>query len=253
MDVFVTGLGCISAIGNNVEENLASLREEKDGLGFSSFLSSKYASEKYFGEIKIDTQSLKQKLNLEHLGGITRTDLFAFHAFKEAILHAALSKEEISSFDTAFISASTVGGMCLTDELYRDSNLQSNDSEYVSSYGASAHTLQLSKYFEILGYTDTINTACSSSSNAIMLGLKLIRSGRIKRAIVGGAESLAKYTVNGFNSLQILSDDKCLTFDQNRAGLNLGEAAAYLVLEASSVCEGKQKLAKVVGASSTAY
>ncbi len=248
MNVYVTGFGCISSIGLNVEENLNNLRLMKDGLGRSSFLESKYASEKYFGEIQLSTEQLCQDLNLEHVPGLTRTDLLAFKAFDEAIKMAKLSASDISAYDTAFISATTVGGMCLTDQLYRDSNSISEKSDYVSSYGGSAHTLQVAKYYQIKGYTDTINTACSSSSNAIMIGMRLIKSGRAKRVIVGGAESLAKYTVNGFNSLQILSDAKCLPFDTERVGLNLGEAAAYLVLEAEDVLNGKDIFAKVVGA-----
>ncbi|HZE84151.1 MAG TPA: beta-ketoacyl synthase N-terminal-like domain-containing protein, partial [Puia sp.] len=52
-----------------------------------------------------------------------------------------------------------------------------------------------------------------------------------RKAIVGGTDSLAKFTINGFNALQILSPENCMPFDQNRKGLNLGEGAAFLILE----------------------
>ena len=184
----------------------------------------------------------------QNIPGLTRTDLLAFKAFSEAIACARLSPMEISSRDTAFISASTVGGMCLTDELYNDSNLLSTGSEFVNSYNCAAHTLQIVRFFGLKGFTNTINTACSSSSNAIMMGMRMIRSGRVTRAIVGGAESMAKYTVNGFNSLQILSDSKCKPFDTERDGLNLAEAAAYLVLEADSICKHKPLYGRIIGA-----
>lgn len=101
------------------------------------------------------------------------------------------------------------------------------------------------------GISDTINTACSSSANAIMLGARLIKSGRADRAIVGGVDSLAKYTVNGFNALQILSAGKCTPFDEHRDGLNLGEAGAYLVLEADAICRSKTRLAQITGYGNT--
>ena len=47
--------------------------------------------------------------------------------------------------------------------------------------------------------------ACSSSANTIMLGARMIKHGLLDRAIVGGVDSLTKFTVNGFNVLQILS------------------------------------------------
>ena len=80
-----------------------------------------------------------------------------------------------------------------------------------------------------------------------MLGARLIKSGRLDRVIVGGADSLAKYTVNGFNSLMILSEKPCKPFDIDRDGLTLGEGAGYLVLEGANTCKNKLKLAEVLG------
>ena len=68
-----------------------------------------------------------------------------------------------------------------------------------------------------------------------MNGSRLIRSGRLDRVIVGGTDSLSKYTFNGFNSLMIIDNTPCKPFDENRKGLNLGEGAAYLVLESEEI------------------
>lgn len=243
----VTGMGMISAIGNNVAENHQSLRAGRSGIGKVAFFESLYASQLPFGEVKLSNQQLKQLQNLQEASGYTRTCLLADKAFSEAIADAALTPGQLSSLDTALISASTVGGMCLTDQLYQDANHKSQGSEYLESYGCSAHTLKLIKRYRIKGFTDTINTACSSSANAIMLGARLIRSGRVKRAIVGGVDSLAKYTVNGFNALKILSESPCKPFDVNRDGLNLGEGGAYLVLEAEELTAGKKVYAEIAG------
>ncbi|MCK4408420.1 MAG: beta-ketoacyl-[acyl-carrier-protein] synthase family protein [Bacteroidales bacterium] len=245
--VFVTGMGVISSIGKDIKKNSESLRNGNSGINKPKFFQSKYASSFFFGEVNISNRSLKEQLGLSEEKGLTRTDLFAFKAFDEAINDAKLSKEEISSFDTALISASTIGGMCLTDQLYEDANLKSESSEYLASYGCSAHTLRLIKKYNIKGFTNTINTACSSSANSIMFGSRLIKSGRVKRAIVGGTDSLAKYTVNGFNALKILSESPCKPFDEHRCGLTLGEGAAYLVLESEEVVSNKNTYARVSG------
>jgi 3-oxoacyl-(acyl-carrier-protein) synthase len=228
--IVVTGIGVISAIGNTVAENRTALQEGKCGIGALSLLSSKYAGVIPFGEIKITTPELQKKLHVTE-PGVTRTSLLALHAFNEAIQDSQLTNDAITSFDTALIGASTVGGMCLTDELYDDANKDDNGSEYMSSYDCASVNIYLQKYYQMNGAVNTINTACSSSANAIMYGARLIRSGRAKRAIVGGVDSLAKFTINGFNALHILSPDICTPFDEQRKGLNLGEGAAFLILE----------------------
>ncbi len=82
-----------------------------------------------------------------------------------------------------------------------------------------------------------------------MLGARLIKSGKLDRVIVGGADCLSKFTINGFKTLMILSDTYNTPFDENRKGLNLGEAAAFLVLESDEVvkAENKKVLAYVKG------
>jgi len=251
LKVYITGIGCITPIGSNQEENLNSLKKGISGLKKAEIFQSKYAANFYFGEVNYSNEQITSMVGLEEAKGITRTDLLAFKAFSEAVRDANLSEEEISSTKTAFISASTVGGMCLTNQLYDDSNLKSETNEFLESYSAHAHAAKIVEKYKIKGWVDVINTACSSSANAIMNGARLIKSGRAQRVIVGGVDSLSKYTVNGFNSLQILSTEKCAPFDANRQGLNLGEAGAYLVLENEETAQGKKKYAKVVGYGNT--
>lgn len=247
MKVFVTGMGLISAIGNDTASCLDSLKNTKSGIGKANHFESKYTDSLLFGEVSLSNDDLKKKTNSLSEKGLSRTCLLAYSALDEAIQQANFSEEQIQSFDTGFISSSTVGGMCNTDELYADANLKGEPSEFVGSYGGGEHVLRVVKKYGIKGFTSTINTACSSSANAIMFGARLIKSGRLKRVIVGGTDSLAKYTVNGFNSLMILTNEPCKPFDKNRQGLNLGEGAGYLILEAESECQNKTKIAEVLG------
>ncbi len=251
--VFVTGIGLVSAIGNNAEEHLVSLQNSKTGIQNSKYFHSKYADIFPFGEIKLSNAEMQKELGLKN-GTYTRTDFVAFKAFKEAIQDAAI-ENLISSRENAFISASTVGGMCETDRFYADANLLSKDTSFADSYSGINHLLEIVKQYNIKGNTMCINTACSSSANAIMLGTKMIKTGMVKRAVVGGVDTLSKFTVNGFNALQIFSKNPCTPFDKDRKGLNLGEAAAYLVLEREEDCQSKKKYAEIVayGNSNDAY
>lgn len=216
------------------------------GIGEAKLLQSKYVSELPFGEVNLSTQELQQKLQAFEKG-VTRTSLLALHAFKEAVADAGLPNELLSDQLSAFINGNTVGGMCLTDELYHDANKDEEGSEFLQSYDCASIALYLQKKYTLKGIINTINTACSSSANAIMFGARLIQNGFAERAIVGGTDSLAKFTINGFNALHILSGKQCTPFDENRQGLNLGEGAAYLVLEKEENAKGKNIYAALSG------
>jgi 3-oxoacyl-(acyl-carrier-protein) synthase len=243
-------MGIISPIGFTVEENHQSLIAGKCGISHVELFDTKYASLLPFGEIKISNEALKEKLNAKEKS-ITRTTLLSLHAFQEALRDAGLDSRQIASPDTALIGANTVGGMCLTDELYHDANKKSGGSEYVTAYDFGSVNIYLQHRYGISGIVNTINTACSSSANAVMYGARLIQHGFATRAIVGGVDALAKFTINGFNSLNILSPRPCAPFDKNRTGLNLGEGAAFLVLENESAAKGKKIYAELSGYSNT--
>jgi 3-oxoacyl-(acyl-carrier-protein) synthase len=253
--VVVTGIGVISAIGNNTTENNQALRNGKTGIGKSRFLNSRYADNLLFGEVKLSNEELTNLVGLEASSNFNRTELLALKAFQEAVENAGLTKKELHSFETAFLSGTTVGGMVEMEAIHADANTNTEPSPFVNSYRSGAHTERLAEHFGMRGYTDTMNTACSSSANSIMLGARLIKAGKAKRAIVGGVDSLAKYTVNGFNSLQIFSDEITRPFDANRKGLNLGEGAAYLILEREedAVCRNIWGEVRGYGNSNDAY
>jgi len=245
--IVVTGIGVISAIGHSVAENHAALVQGKTGIikGGGNF-PSRYSGLLPFGEVLISTEELKTKLGVTEQG-VTRTTLLALHAFNEAIADAQLTQNQLTAIDTALVGATTVGGMCLTDELYANTHGDTEHIEYVKSYDYASVNLYIQTRYGITGVVNTMNTACSSSANAIMYGCRLIKNGLANRVIVGGADSLAKFTVNGFNALRILSDEACAPFDQNRKGLNLGEGAAFLVLEKEADAVGKKIYAEVSG------
>jgi len=245
--IFVTGMGIISAIGHSLGENRRSLREGFCGITDQlNLFPSKYAGQLSFGTVTLSNKDLHELLDA-HEPGLTRTSLLALHAFNQAIAHSGFTSEEIRSSETALIGASTVGGMCLTDELYHDANKKEAGSPYLSSYDNASVTIYLQERSGVGGIVNTINTACSSSANSIMYGANLLKNGLAKRAIVGGADSLAKFTINGFHALHILSPGKCRPFDEARNGLNLGEGAAFLVLEKEEDLDGKKVYAELTG------
>ena len=240
-------MGVVSAIGNSVAENHQALKAATCGIQYKlDLFPSKYAGILPFGQVHISNEDLLKTLQVTDLG-VTRTSLLALYALNQALADSGISTETIQSFDTALIGANTVGGMCLTDELYNDANQKTHGSDYLGSYDCASVNLFLQKHFKINGIINTINTACSSSANAIMYGAMLMNNGYAKRAIVGGTDSLAKFTINGFNALHILSNEICTPFDEGRKGLNLGEGAAWLILEKEEDIKGRKVYAELTG------
>ncbi|WP_435947864.1 beta-ketoacyl-[acyl-carrier-protein] synthase family protein [Dryocola sp. BD586] len=88
----------------------------------------------------------------------------------------------------------------------------------------------VSEYLRLFGPALTISTACSSSARAIITGRRLIEAGMVDAAIVGGADTLSRMPINGFNSLESLSERRCQPFSAGRDGITIGEAAALILL-----------------------
>jgi 3-oxoacyl-(acyl-carrier-protein) synthase len=245
--VAITGMGIISSIGNSVEENFVSLVNNKIGIGTIENISTVHADIIKVGEIKKTNQELIDELGLGKDNNFSRTALLGTIAAKQAVKNAGITS--INEYKTGLISATSVGGMDMTERYYYEYFENPEVVKYISSHNAGDNTNKIANELGLKGMVTTISTACSSAANAIMLGARLIKSGKLDRVIVGGTDALSKFTINGFKTLMILSDGYNKPFDNERSGLNLGEAAAFLVLESDELVkkENKKVLARVSG------
>lgn len=91
----------------------------------------------------------------------------------------------------------------------------------------------LSRFLGATGPAYTISTACTSSARAIISAARLINAGLADCAVAGGADTLARMPINGFDSLEALSCDLCRPFAQDRHGIMIGEGAGLLWLSRS--------------------
>lgn len=245
--VAITGMGIISSIGNSVEENYISLIENKIGISRIQNIPTVHADVIKVGEIKKTNEELVAELQLSENNNFSRTAMIGTLAAKQAVENAGVTS--INEFRTGLISATSVGGMDMTEKYYYEYFNNPELVKYISCHDGGDVADKIAEELGLKGMVTTISTACSSAANSIMLGARLIKSGKLDRVIVGGSDALAKFTINGFKTLMILSDDYNKPFDNNRKGLNLGEAAAYLVLESDEMVEkhNKKVLARVSG------
>jgi len=244
-EVFVTGMGIISGLGLGVNETLNSLLLSKSGIGKIKYLET--INDIPCAEVNFSDLEMKKLLNLEEDSIVPRTALMGILAVKEVLNSTNFPLD--GTYKVAFINSTTVGGM-EKSELYYFDFLQNNSrNKYIEAHDCGSLTEIIADYFGGFNYVSTPSTACSSAANAVILGVNLIDAGIVDAAIVGGSECITKFHLNGFKSLMILDSMPCRPFDQNRAGLNLGEGAAFLLLESSKLLSSRKSkpLAQVKG------
>ena len=246
--IYVTGAGVVSAIGIGKSDTYQSLMGGLSGIREMKYLQSVH-HELPVGEVQLSNDDMIRMLGIDKDSLLTRTALMGRLALREAIEQSGLTVDELQ--EVSFISATTVGGMDRR-ELYYTYEKQC-DKDYahalISTHNCADSTEMIADYFGKFASLSTVSTACSSATNAIITGANMLRCGMADIVIVGGAECLTIFHLNGFNTLMILDHQPCRPFDRDRAGLNLGEGAAYLVLEtaASVKKRGVSPLCKISG------
>lgn len=240
--VFITGVGIITSIGNNTAENLQSLIAAKSGFGQLDILETIHRDTLPACEIKLHDSHLQSMAGVQNQKGFTRTALLAMVAATEALQSAGLSPTEIKQL--GLVSATTTGGIREFEKHFNnilDLQQQGEFTQFTDAANPGEHNERLADCLGIKKYIAAISTACSSSANAIMHGAQLIKHGKLQRVLCGGSEALSKFTINGFNTLMIHDSKHCRPFDSTRNGLNLGEGAAYVVLESESIVKNQNK------------
>jgi 3-oxoacyl-(acyl-carrier-protein) synthase len=223
----VTGIGAISPYGQGWETLLEGLTACRSGIGPIPSAENPLDNVPAVGRVSVP-------LEMEPPAGfrLSRTDRLALMAAREA--GAALPEREEDRRGCAVVVSTTVGGLSDIDpgsmrepaRYYRSGGLGPT-STYPVSHAADCVAAALGLGGPRLG----LSVACASGAMAIAVAAALIEEGRVAVALAGGTDALASFTLAGFNALQALDREPCRPFCQTRAGLNLGEGAAMLVLE----------------------
>lgn len=227
-DIAISGQGIICAIGNNAQEVLDALKKGKSGIGEMQYLLSVH-HELPVGEVKCSNAEMKQRLNLDVDSPISRTTLMGIIAVKQAIEQAKVTSA--SGKRILLVSGTTVAGMDMTEAFFAEMQHSDKYLDVFRHHDAGSCTEDIARYFHLFADFTTISTACSSAHNALILACQMLQQGEADIVVAGGTEALSRFHLNGFNALMILDHAPCRPFDADRVGLNLGEGAAYLVLE----------------------
>lgn len=228
-NIVITGEGIISAIGNDKAAVLQSLLDGRSGIVEMKHLHSSH-HELPVGEVQLSNDEMKAMLALPIEEQTSRTSLMGMLAVRQALAEAQLPETASKNRRVVLISGTTVGGMDITEQYYDSFATSDEHLDCLKKHDCGSSTEEIAAMFGISECT-TISTACSSAANALILGANLLKTGQADLVIAGGSEALTRFHLNGFNSLMILDHEPCRPFDAQRAGLNLGEGAAFVVME----------------------
>ncbi len=249
--VAVTGVGVISALGDNAREFWLALQAGRSGIApielvdrtllrFANGAEVRdYAPGKYFDE--------------KELGLLDRFAQFGAIAAREAIAASGIQWTTELRESTAIVTGACTGGQTTVDDgfvnLYRNNNPRINPFTIPRTMENAAAS-RISLETGVVGPTFTISTACSSSNHAIGQAFGMVRSGAAAMAITGGSEAeFSLGFLKAWEAMRVVSPDTCRPFSKDRRGLILGEGAAMLVLEPleAARARGAAILGEIVG------
>ena len=228
--VCVSGIGIISAAGNDTDANFANmLKGNRNFKPFPTIFSSEIRKPVFECDSSVLDASLLPK---------RRTYALCLKALAEALADASLQVEDLKNIKVGVCIGTTVA--CTLNDLDFYSRVRAGENPDIlplKRYFCSDTSFEVGNLLGLNGPTLSVVNACSSGTNAIAVGFSWIKSGECDLVIAGGADELNLIPFCGFNSLQVMSDEPCRPFDSRRKGLNLGEGAGMLILESSRLAE----------------
>lgn len=236
--VVITGMGCVTPIGNNVNESWKSILENKCGIAPITRFDTTDFKVKLAGEVK--NLDFNDYLDPKTVKNNDRFTLFAKIAAKEAMADSKINLEEIDHERFGVLLASGIGGI---ETIYDNSStLNERGPGRISPYFIPKSLINLAAGsvaidYKANGYVAGIVTACAAGTNAIGDAYTRIKMGYEDIIIAGGSEAaICKLGIAGFQAMKALctaSDPAraSIPFDAERSGFVMGEGAGILILE----------------------
>jgi 3-oxoacyl-(acyl-carrier-protein) synthase len=227
-ETVVTGIGLLSALGQDISESWSSLCQGERGLRPVTLFDTSRFRSSLGGEVVGDYPAV----------GKERMAAFGRKALVEALDQAGLTPSELDPKKCALVIGTSLG------------HLFDNEEGAVPLDEFIPQLLEQSgiqiPYF-------MLSTACSSGSDSVAIGMDLIAFMGYEMVLCGGVDVLDRYKMSGHSSLQTQSPTACTPFSVDTDGTTLGEGAAFVVLETAAHAAGRgiRPLARAVGRSCT--
>lgn len=249
--VVITGAGTINALGHNVADTYAAMKEGKCGIGPMDVRDVDRLAIKIGGQVQgFEPENL---FNRQQQALYDRFTQFALIAAREAVAQAGLEFSGELAAKSGVVLGTSGGGMQTLDENYRTVYEDGKNRVHpfvVPKLMNNAAASHISMEFNLKGPSFTVATACASSNHAMSQAFQMVRSGMSPVMVTGGSESMLCFGgVKAWEGLRVMSKDGCRPFSANRNGMVQGEGAGVFVFEEyeHAKARGADILAEVAG------
>lgn len=239
MRIAITGLGLVTPLGTGARAVYAAL--QRGAVALTS-------SQRFFlPGMRSDIAGVVDDALLAPIAGASRAERMAVTAAREAL-------DEARPADVGLVVAGTTGGIAEAETSLARLSAEvaavddPDEREALRHHVLTAPTDRVASLAPF-SFSLTLCSACSGGSNALVVGAAALRQKRVKAVLCGGVDALGRMTLAGFSALAALDPAPCRPFHRHRAGLSLGEGAAFVVLEpvAAAVARGATVLAELGG------
>lgn len=261
--IVVTGMGCLTPLGNTIPEYWNNLRNGVSGADHITLFDASKFKTRFACEIKnFDPTNYLDRKEARKLDRFTQIALIASD---QAVQDAGISKENVNPDRVGVVFASGIGGLLTFQE--EVTNFAKGDGTprfnpfFIPKMILDIAAGHISMRHGFRGPNFAVVSACASSTNAMMEAMNLIRLGKADIIVTGGSESvIGEAGVGGFNAMKALSerndDPKSASrpYDKDRDGFVMGEAAGVLVFEEleHALARGAKIYCEVAGSGATA-
>lgn len=249
MRSFITAYAAMNALGNNLDEIWVNWQQGV-APGMQKTQAYRPGAACYLGQVTADLPELEEKFSLYRC----RNNRLLQACAEQLQAHINRLKQQYGKSRIAVVLGTSTSGIENSEDgikAWLTTGERPDWYHYKQQYmGAAAEFLR--QYLELEGPGFVVSTACTSSANAFASAQRLLQLNLCDAVIVGGVDTLCQMTVQGFTALASVSDELCQPFSKNRCGINIGEAAALLVLEKQPMDQNSLELYSV-GCSSDAH
>jgi len=238
--VAITGIGLVTGLGATREDTWQALTAGRCAIRPVTVFDTEGYRSRVAAEVPM--ASVEALLTPLERRRWSRSDQIGVVAAREAIEDAGLLTGACDRLRVGVLLGAGTADL-LRNEVYQHTTLfrgiQYARPSHAWNHFSSTPVDIIASCFGFGGLRSCVVAACSSSTIAISQAADAIRLGRLDAALAGGTDAIARLTFSGFNALKLMDPEPCRPFDRDRAGMNIGEGAAILVLEEMERARGR--------------
>src|SRR5438132_1324632 len=247
--VAITGIGLLTALGNSRDDVWQAMVTGRCGIGNAQLIDGTGYRSQQVAEIR--EYGRDRDFSPRAWGRLSRADQTAILAAREALDDAG-GVGSVTPDRIGVVLGSGTANLIRNEEWFADYERvgwRNAAAAKIFNHFPSTPTDLIAAHFGFEGIKASVLSACSSSTVAIGYAADAIRSGIADVVLAGASDTLCRITFSGFNALRLVDEEPCRPFCRTRKGMNIGEAAAVLVVESMAAARrrGARMYAEVLG------